>query len=105
MQGADRLRLAQARATTARTAPASLRSSSTLLATRITGRSLRRRMRAAARSVSVAPTVLSTTRTMTSAVSIAYWACRVIEAPRPVAFGSQPPVSTTVNRLPFQSAS
>jgi hypothetical protein len=49
----------------------SLRSSSTLLATRITGRSLRRRIRAAARSVSVAPTWLSTTKTITSAVSIA----------------------------------
>ena len=53
----------------------------------------------------MAPTWLSTTSTMTSAVSIAYSAWRVIDAPRPVAFGSQPPVSTTVNRLPFHSAS
>ena len=71
----------------------------------MTGRSLRRRMRAAARSVSVAPTALSTTSTMTSAVSMANLAWRVIDAAMPVAFGSQPPVSTTVNRLPFHSAS
>jgi hypothetical protein len=29
----------------------------------------------------------------------------VIDAPRPVAFGSQPPVSTTVKLRPFHSAS
>jgi hypothetical protein len=62
-------------------------------------------MRAAARSVSVAPTWLSTTKTITSAVFIAYSAWRVMEAPSPLALGSQPPVSTTVNRLPFHSAS
>ena len=68
-------------------------------------RVLRRRIRAAARSVSVAPTWLSTTSTITSAVFIANSACRLIEAPRPAALGSQPPVSVTVNRLPFHSAS
>jgi hypothetical protein len=36
---------------------------------------------------------------------MAYSACRAIDAARPLALGSQPPVSTTVNRLPFHSAS
>ena len=53
----------------------------------------------------MAPTELSTTSTITSAVCMAYSAWRVIDAPMPVAFGSQPPVSTTVKRLPFHSAS
>ncbi|CAB4929554.1 unannotated protein [freshwater metagenome] len=51
------------------------------------------------------PTWASTTSTMTSAVFIAYSACRAMAAAMPDALGSQPPVSTTVKVLPFHSAS
>jgi hypothetical protein len=47
----------------------------------------------------------STTSSTTSAVCIADSACAAIAAARPTASGSQPPVSTTVNGRPFQSAS
>jgi hypothetical protein len=42
---------------------------------------------------------------MTSALRIACSACRVIDAPSPLALGSQPPVSTTEKLRPFHRAS
>src|SRR3954469_18826738 len=62
-------------------------------------------MRAAASSVAVAPTEVSTTNRIASAVDIAYSACAATDACKPVAVGSQPPVSITVNFRPFQRAS
>ena len=78
---------------------------SALLATRITGLSLRRSIFTAASSTSVAPTVASTTNSTTSAVWTAISAWSAIAARRSLASGSQPPVSTTVNRRPFHFAS
>jgi hypothetical protein len=53
---------------------------------------------AAASSVSVAPTVASTTNTTDVGGLHRVLGLRGDRAPRPVASGSQPPVSTTVNR-------
>jgi hypothetical protein len=78
---------------------------SALLATRITGLALRRSIRTAASSSSVAPTVTSTTKTTTSAVWTAISAWVAMAAARSRASGVQPPVSTTVKRRPFQLAS
>ena len=55
-------------------------------------------------SVSVIPTLVSTTMTITSAVSMAVSACRAIAPWMPFTFGSHPPVSCTQNRCPPQSA-
>ena len=81
------------------------RSSSTLVAASSTGRSDLRSTLATASSVALAPTVASTTSSTTSAVAMASSACAATAARIPVASGSQPPVSTTVNRRPFHSAS
>ena len=78
---------------------------SALLATRSTGLALRRSIRTAASSTSVDPTMVSTTNSTTSAVATAVSACAAIAAARSLASGSQPPVSTTMNRRPFHSAS
>ncbi len=88
----------------------SRRSSSALLATRRTGRSLRWRMWATWASSSVMPTLTSTTMRITSASATARSACALTwrasaAAPSPEVGSSQPPVSTTVNERPFQSAS
>ena len=82
-----------------------MRSLSALLATRITGLRLRRSIRTAASSTSVAPTVASTTKMTTSAVCTAISAWAAMAAARSLASGSQPPVSTTVKRRPFHWAS
>ena len=79
-------------------------SESNLLATRITGTEDRCSLRAMISSVSVMPTLLSTTSTMTSAVSMAVSACRAIAPWMPFTLGSQPPVSCTQYLRPFQSA-
>ncbi|OAP22518.1 hypothetical protein A4R44_06678 [Amycolatopsis sp. M39] len=84
---------------------ASSRSSSTLFAASRTGFFERRSTRATASSVVVAPTVASTTSSTASAVRMAISACAATEACKPVASGSQPPVSTSVNRRPAQKAS
>ncbi len=78
---------------------------SALLATRITGLALRRSIFTAASSSSVEPTTVSTTNSTTSAVLTAISACAAMAAARSLASGSQPPVSTTLNRRPFQLAS
>jgi hypothetical protein len=78
---------------------------SALLPTRMTGLELRRSIRTAASSTSVAPTVASTTKTTTSAVWMAISAWAAMAAARSLASGSQPPVSTTVKRRPPQLAS
>ncbi len=66
---------------------------------------LRRSIRTAASSTSVEPTVASTTNITTSAVGTAISAWAAIAAARSLASGSQPPVSTTVNRRPDHWAS
>ena len=81
------------------------RSSSTLFAATSTGRFDRRSTFATASSVAVAPTFASTTSNTASAVCIAISACAATDACIPFASGSQPPVSTTVNRRPFHNAS
>ncbi len=83
----------------------SIRSSSTLLAASNTGVFERRNTLATASSVVVAPTVASTTSTMASAVFMATSACRATDCAIPLASGSQPPVSCTMNRLPAHDAS
>jgi len=82
--------------------------SSTLLAATTTGLPDRRSTLATAASASVTPTVASTTNTTASAASTATLAWLVTRAARlspPSVEGSQPPVSTSVNSRPRQSAS
>ena len=79
--------------------------SSTLLATSSTGLPERRRTLTTASSVSVAPTRASTTNTTASASLTARSACAAICACSPRTFKSQPPVSITMKRLLFHSAS
>ena len=86
-------------------ASASLRWSSTLLAASTTGFRLRRSTWTTASSTSWVPTVASTTKTTASAAAMASSACSAIWAAMPLASGAQPPVSTTTNCRPFQSAS
>ncbi len=105
MQRRDRVRLAEARATTATVASISMSALSALLATRITGLALRRSIFTAASSTSVEPTIASTTKRTTSAVCTAISAWAAIAAARSFASGSQPPVSTTVKRRPDHCAS
>ena len=81
------------------------RSSSTFVAHSSTGSLLRRSVRATASSTVVAPTWPSTTSRIASAVRIAVSAWAEIAACMPLASGTQPPVSRSVNRLPFHSAS
>ena len=90
------------RAQNSATSP-SCESDSNLLAVRITGCSARCRRRAIISSVAVTPTLVSTTMMITSAVSIAASAWRAMDALRPLASGSQPPVSCTQKRRPPQS--
>ncbi len=78
---------------------------STLFAHRTTGFLALRSSLTTASSVSVAPTVASTTKTTASAVEIAYSAWAATEASRPSTSCSQPPVSTTLKRRPAHSAS
>src|SRR6185312_16163319 len=86
-------------------ASGSVRSSSTLFAASTTGLPPRRRTLATASSVAVAPTLASTTSSTASAVRMAWSACAATRAWNPLASGSQPPVSTTVNRRPDHCAS
>ena len=86
-------------------ASASVRWSSTLLTARTTGFLLLRSTRTTAWSLSSVPTVPSTTSSTASAVAIASSACSAICAASPLASGAQPPVSTSTNERPFQSAS
>ena len=86
-------------------ASASARSSSTLFAASTTGLPDFRRIRTTASSVSVMPTVASTTNSTASAMVVATSACAAMRSVRPRASGSQPPVSTTVNARPFHFAS
>ena len=76
-----------------------------MLATSTTGLPARRSSLTTASSVSVAPTVASTTKTTASAASMANSAWAATEASMPRTSCSQPPVSTTLKRRPFQSAS
>ena len=78
---------------------------STLLAARNTGLPARCKIRAAASSAAVAPTTASTTRITASAVCMATDACAATFCCRPLASGSHPPVSCTMNRCPVQEAS
>ncbi len=88
-------------------APSSSRFSlSALLTATITGAVARRRIVAASRSAGVIPVAASTTNTMTSACEIARRACSWTR----ISIGSsgsssRPPVSTTMKRRPFHSAS
>ena len=86
------------------TSPSS-RWSSTLLAASSTGRLDRRSTLETASSVAVAPTDASTTSSTASEVDMASSACAATAPCRPVAPGSQPPVSTMVNRRPLHIAS
>ena len=88
-----------------RAASASARWSSTLLAARITGLPERRRIFTTVSSASVIPTPVSTTNSTASASDTATSAWSEICSAMPRASGSQPPVSTTVNRRPFHEAS
>ena len=66
----------------------------------------RRSMLATSISGAVTPVVISVTRTITSAVSMASFACSRIKRRISLSvFGSIPPVSTISKTLPFQSLS
>jgi len=57
-------------------------------------------------SAAVIPVLMSVTRTMTVALSMAIWACWRMKARISLSvLGSMPPVSTRVNLRPFQSLS
>lgn len=86
-------------------ASASAEGPSTLLAQSTTGLPALRSSRTTAASVSVAPTVASTTKTTASAASMAYSAWAATEASMPRTSCSQPPVSTSLKRRPAHSAS
>ena len=77
---------------------------STLLAQSTTGLPALRSRRTTCVSVSVMPTVASTTKITASASEIATSACSATRASMPATSTSQPPVSTSVNRVPDQSA-
>jgi hypothetical protein len=77
---------------------------STLLATRMIGRPDRRRSWTTRSSVSVGPTVASTTNSTASARSIAVSAASATCRSSPSTSTSQPPVSTSVNSRPAHSA-
>ena len=83
----------------------STRWSSALLAATITGFFDRRRTAATASSMSVAPIEASTTNSTASASCIPISACAAIRPAKPLAAGSQPPVSSNVNARPAQLAS
>ena len=84
---------------------ASRRSLSALLATSSTSLAVRRSHSATSASSSVTPTEASTTNSTTSAATTACSTWRLTLASRSEPPGSQPPVSTTVNGMPSQSAS
>ena len=88
---------------------ASRRSSSTLFTTTSTGFAARRSTLATWSSSSVMPTVTSTTNSTRSASAMARSACLLTcrvsaPGPSPAGVANQPPVSTTTNSRPFQSA-
>ena len=85
-------------------ASASCMGESTLLATSTTGLPERRSSRTTRSSVSVGPTVASTTNITASASSTATSACSATRASMPATSTSHPPVSTRVKWRPAHSA-